>query len=254
MQTCSSCHWHIIQKANYLIISFTKGFGVLTRDAPQHHLVVRPYSNRVGSTGSAASPRPWAITTLERCYLPAAPACLKHKSWLNPWTRRHSWTVWCQTPLGNAVEQSELASKRELGGRSLQVPQACFYTFSHKGWSLVFLLTWRGTKHSIPSTALRAFTQCKQLMLHEAFSPPAVLCAGGVALTCSHETGLHVSFLPNRPHCLLHLYLLHCTTITIHRAVALEHWLPQPPSPPHGLPHAWDQATISSHTSALPVP
>lgn len=120
----------------------------------------------------------------------------------------------------------------------------------------MFPLTWRGTEHFIPSIALRAFTWYKWLVLHEVFSPAAALCAGGTALTRSHEVGLNESFLLHRPRCLPQLYLLlRCTTI---KAVGQLHsGIGGPSSHPSSPPwpaHAWHQASSSSRPSPAASP
>lgn len=112
---------------------------------------------------------------LERCYLPAAPACLKCKSWLSPWPRRYSWTVWRQAPPGNPIEQSELASERGVGGRAWWVSWGAPFTQQQGKKPCVPINVKRnGTFNSQHSTA-RVYP-----VLHEGLSPRAALPAAVV--------------------------------------------------------------------------
>lgn len=79
--------------------------------------------------------------------------------------------MWRQTPLRNPTEQTEWASKGEVGGKSLWVS-----LHSSKGSSPVF------QRWCISFPALHVITQYMQLVLHEAFCPTAAPCIGGAAL------------------------------------------------------------------------
>lgn len=198
MQTCFSSHWRIIQEANCSVVTFARGIGVLTWDwasgrSRETNLSIAwlciPTATGWGGPGRLRLPgleRWWHLEMLlERCYLPAAPACLKCKSRLSPWPRRYSRTVWCQAPPGNPTEQSELASEREVGGRAWWVSWGALFTQQQGKKPCVPINVKRNGAFKSQHSTARVYP-----VLHEGLSPGAALSAAVVVTRLGSMTAL----------------------------------------------------------------